>query len=131
MGVPAHPHIQYYLWYQIRAQNSKFYILAISWKLYAEKFLETICWEILGNHILKNSSGCRLLFEGGNYGTMLLSKRHARGTRGAPAPRNLAKITLVRYLSKELYKGDLQLVLLAEPPRYGTINLHRLIQGYG
>ena len=41
-SAPAHPHIQYYLWYQIRAQNSKFYILAISWKLYAGKFLETI-----------------------------------------------------------------------------------------
>ena len=30
----------------LRAQNSKFYILAISWKLYAGKFLETICWKI-------------------------------------------------------------------------------------
>ena len=39
----------------LRAQNSKFYILAISSKLYAGKFLETICWEILGNYMLGNS----------------------------------------------------------------------------
>ena len=64
----------------LRAQNSKFYILTISWKLYAGKFLKTICWEILGNicweilgnHMLENSGRCRLLFEGGNYGTMLM-----------------------------------------------------------
>ena len=34
-----------------------------------------------------------------------------RGNRvGAPAPRNLAKITLVQYLSTKLHKGDLQQV---------------------
>ena len=33
------------------------------WKLYAGKFF--------GSHMLKNSGGCRWLFEGGNYGTML------------------------------------------------------------
>ena len=27
-------------------QNSEFYVLEISWKLYAGKFLETKCWEI-------------------------------------------------------------------------------------
>ena len=46
-----------------------------------------------------------------------------RGNRqGAPAPRNLSKSTLARYLSMELHKGDLQLVLPAESPKYGTIN---------
>ena len=32
--------------HKIRAQNSKFYILEISWKQHDGKFLETICWEI-------------------------------------------------------------------------------------
>ena len=37
-----------------------------------EIFLETICWEPPdGNYVLGNSGGCRRLFEGGNYGTML------------------------------------------------------------
>ena len=36
-------------------KNSIFYILEISWKLYTGKFLETICWEILGNYMLGNS----------------------------------------------------------------------------
>ena len=30
----------------LQAQNSKFYILEISWKLYVGKFLETMCWKI-------------------------------------------------------------------------------------
>ena len=46
-------------------------MMEISWKLYAGKFLETICWEILGNYVLKNLGGCGGLFDGGNYGTML------------------------------------------------------------
>ena len=37
-------------------------------------------------------------------------KHRAREGNGALAPRNIAKITLVRYLSMELHKGDLQLV---------------------
>ena len=37
---------------------------------------------------------------------------------------NQAIITLVWYISLELHKGGLQLVLLAEAPKYGTINLH-------
>ena len=44
-----------------------------------------------------------------------MRKHLAREERGTPAPRNLAKITLVWYLSMELHKGDLQLVLLADP----------------
>ena len=53
----------------------------IFWKLYAEKFfgnymlgnfLETICWKPPdGNYVLGNSGGCRRLFDGGNYVTML------------------------------------------------------------
>ena len=39
--------------------------------LYSGNFLETICWEILGNNMLENLGGCRLLFEEGNYGTVL------------------------------------------------------------
>ena len=63
--------------YEPKTRNSIFwqflrnYMLGNSWKLYAEKFLETTCWEILGNHMLENSGGCWLLYEGGNYGTML------------------------------------------------------------
>ena len=53
-----------------------------------------------------------------------MRKCHARKGCGAPAPGNLAKITLLRYLSMELHKGDLQLVLSAEPPKYATINFH-------
>ena len=30
----------------LRMQNSELYILEIAWKLYAGKFLETICWKI-------------------------------------------------------------------------------------
>ena len=40
------------------------------------------------------------------------------------APGTFAIIKLVQYLSMELYKGDRQPVLLAEPPKYGTINLY-------
>ena len=39
-----------------------------------------------------------------------MSKCHVGERRSAPAPRNLAKITLVWNLSMELHKGDLKLV---------------------
>ena len=49
----------------------------IFWELYAGNFFETICWEIFWklyadvNYVLGNSGGCRRLFDGGNYGTIL------------------------------------------------------------
>ena len=63
---------------EVRAQNAKFYILEISWKLFAGKFLgnymlgnflETISPD--GNYVLGNSGGYQRLFDGGNYGKML------------------------------------------------------------
>ena len=76
MGVPAHFfHMRVRAHYSnimvpdtsaiLRAQNSKFYILEISWKLYAGKFL--------GNHMLGNSwklyaGKLFLKLYAGNYG---------------------------------------------------------------
>ena len=64
-------------------------MMEVSWKLYAGKFLgnymlgnflETICWEIFGIHmmvppdgntLMENSGGYQWLFDEGNNGTML------------------------------------------------------------
>ena len=45
------------------------------------------------------------------FSLMMTRVSIAQGNQeGSPAPRNLAKITLVWYLSMELHKGDLQQV---------------------
>ena len=38
----------------LRAQNSKFCILKISWKPHDGKFLETICEKVFGNYLPGN-----------------------------------------------------------------------------
>ena len=55
----------------LRTQNSEFYILEISWKLYGGKFLETICWKIrvnagcfLKGSIMTQCHGIILWFQG-------------------------------------------------------------------
>ena len=57
---------------KIRAQNHEHNFMSAKIQiLYSGNFLETICWEILGNYLLGNLGGCQWFFEGGNYGTML------------------------------------------------------------
>ena len=46
-------------------------MMELSWKPHDGNFLETICWEILGNYMLGNWGEYQRLFDGGNYGTML------------------------------------------------------------
>ena len=49
--------------------------------------------------------------ESEGFSLMMTRVSVVRGNcEGAPAPRNVAKIMLVQYLSMELHKGDLQLV---------------------
>ena len=77
-----------------RAQNSKFYILEISWKPHIRNFLETICWEIFwklyaGNLLMEtmcweiqvDASGFLKGGNSGNYGTMLGSADLSRMMR--------------------------------------------------
>ena len=75
MGIPAH------FWKLYARKFLETICWEIFWKLYAGKFfgnymlgnfLETICWEPPdGKYVLGNSDGCQRFFEGGNYGTML------------------------------------------------------------
>ena len=58
-------------------QNSEFYMLEISWELYARKFLETICWKI------QMDAGCFLkgVIMAQCYGIIL--RFQGNGTRGS------------------------------------------------
>ena len=80
-------------------------MLGIFWKLYVgNPLMETMCWEIWVN--------------AGGFCLTMTQVSVVQGTRPlrSTAPGTFAIITLVRYLSMELHKGDLQLVLPAEPP---------------
>ena len=61
----------------LRTQNSEFYILEISWKLYAGKFLETICWKI------RVDAGCFLKGVIMTQCYRIILRLQGNGTRGS------------------------------------------------